>query len=1499
MDEAVLKKVCKFLKKQKDSEAVFQTFWEGTKDLYPSDLSKTKVKAWLKEHPERFEIIKSETGNPFGKIKLKVEKSDVVLPSTTEAEDVQIAQKLIECIDNRDENGYLFAIICKNKAGIFPEKLQDKKHIRKWITQHEKWFKVVYEANGGLHSVEVMNKARHLKNREPAVKHRARQPKPKEGNESADLLKLADNIVLRVSEKISKEGETIPFENLFAAKEVISPLCTEEALMNFLAAFPSKFEVIELGGLGKWVHLKGTNDAISKVTSFIFQNGGTVPFGNLVKQSGALIGGTVDSSDALLTWLNSNVDIFEVITKPGDTKPWQVKVHVRSPPRFCHNYVTQGQCPRKKCQFLHICKAFVCQRPHNIAECPLSHNIRDEHNKVIIDKMGALSKETDEVVVNVLFKSFFPRVCSEYNKNALCPRGDNCHFLHVCGDYILNQCGKTVCLLSHNLVDNLHNINVLKKYALLPSQKLSDDIVKANIAFAQVAKPHASQSVEIGMTKPQPDHISTKKAAKASAGSTGEKKKRTRRRPRHRGRKSSQASSAVDDSGSEETDSSDADQDNASNVSSSCHYAPPSLSLHNIQMGDLATPLTGYQKVGNWIGNPYGIGTGNSEKSFNPTESRKRSDSTSSSEVSVVSAQSSIISTQSTTWQDDEQKRIFMTILKEYNGDAPFNKISKEFFKGAVVEALKWFQSQPHKFILHRNGQGKVDTVSAFSVRARICLDYNGTRSCSKPDCGFLHICRYYVEGHCPKGKACNLNHSLGSHEVSQAVKRMGLQELPLDQLLTLIRASVPAVCHFYNQERCNRNEFCPRLHVCKEYAKGRRFCQAKPCKFGHEQALKQDAATKILKMYKLYGKKPNYKYIKKMIFVFDTRRQSSEQQQHRVEGHGPHEVEERSAGRRHDTRGPDALQRATPGSPRNLMDIDFTQIVDNSAQEKEKVQEKVQEKEKEKVQEKEKEKVQEKEEVARNICHQFLLGQCHTKKCPGLHFALPYCWQFKLCNSTVSWCNFKKIDCVNIEKYFCDVNCTDAGLNISTNISGCESSIRLDFQSMSGHPQPSSGDGFKIRRLECRRMTAHESEAWYETQWTWYQFSSSRLVKCDASKGSMMEELFLNGNLSSNWSTFRRRPALFLTEKEVEEKKRDSQEREAVSTPAMQPPPSSSEPAQPTSRSVEESVVEPSNCLRTRVEPGSLEYKDIEKLLGNTLLVINHIEKIVSDGLWQKYKSKKKTMTDELPIGESLKDGRLFIPCLHDDIERIVKGNICDSRIILNNRPFGPGYYFTSNASSCIEWCREHYPHSRLSLIVCQVLLGTYTQGSPGLKEFPRRANGRFYDSLVDNKDDPSVFVVENVDQCYPAFVIDFSPASTPVDNTATMLQGFTIIDNNRVSAQEILPPPPAYQHVPAHQPISHPLLPNYGPESINRPPVVLQQQPSSPNTPSTPFEYVKAAPPYSERAPPTSDAPPEYTPYAQPTRTQARDVPPRPPGRTAPNQSGFSKDKKDCVVM
>ena len=962
MDEGVLKKVCKFLKKQKDNEAVFQTFWEGTKEFYPVDLSKTKVKAWLKEHPERFEIIKGETGNPFGKIKLKIEASNYVLPTTTRAEDSEIAQKLIESIDNREENGHLFAIICKNKAQIFPEKLRDKKHIRKWLAEHEKWFKEVKDVSGRL-SVEVLGKARHLKKPGPPLPHvhsllpapsvfrsekresrgKATPQKAKDETDPVDLLKMADDITLRISRKLKNEGGTIPFESLFKAKDVINPLSEEEALISFLAAFPLKFEIMDLEGLGKWVHLKGTdnvgannvsannasaNDAISKVTSFIFQNGGTVPFANLVKQADTLIGRTVHGPHILSAWLNAKANIFEIVPKPDDpSKPGQVKVKLSFFPRFCQHYITNGQCHKKKCQFLHICKAFVCQCPHNNEDCKLSHDIRDAHNKVIVDNMGALSKETDKVVVNVLLKSCFPRVCADYNKNGACPRGDKCYFLHVCGAYVLNQCGNPFCPLSHDVVYDLHNINLLKKYALLPSQKLSVELVKANIAHAQVMKSQPSQSVRMGMTRLLGFQAAEMKFGQSKAGHTAEveatnvqphqnvqgNEKKKRRRPHHRRNKfGRQASSSVDAASSEETDSSAGEVDNAS-VGSSSQDARTPLSFENIQKSNLATSLVGNQKVENWMRCPT---QQEAERGFGNPDQRKRSDSTSSSEISHVSNQSSVASSQSSVWQDDLQKKVFITILEKYNGIAPFSIISKDkelFGRDGIGDVVKWFENHPQNFIFYRNGQGKIDTVSAFSGRSRICLDYGGKRGCNNPNCGFLHICRNHIESHCPKGKACRLNHDVGSDTVTQAAKRMGFQDLTSEQLVTLIRVSVPTVCHFYNRGRCNRGEFCPNLHICKEFAKGHRFCKAKPCRHGHEEALKQGPATKILKMYRLFGKNPNYRYIQKMIFVFENERR-------------------RSSGPRHSGGEPGEEQgkREASDEPKSLMDIDFTQKVDS-----------------------------------------------------------------------------------------------------------------------------------------------------------------------------------------------------------------------------------------------------------------------------------------------------------------------------------------------------------------------------------------------------------------------------------------------------------------------------------------------------------------------------------------------------------------------------------------
>ncbi len=175
--------------------------------------------------------------------------------------------------------------------------------------------------------------------------------------------------------------------------------------------------------------------------------------------------------------------------------------------------------------------------------------------------------------------------------------------------------------------------------------------------------------------------------------------------------------------------------DNASNASSSRNPIPSLLSSENIQKSNLAAPLTGYEKVDSWMRIPAEIGTGNLAPDQVSIQSRKRSDSMSSSEISHVSDQSSVVSSQSSTWQDDLQKKVFITILQKYNGDVPFQQIVKdeELFGHSVDAAVKWFENHQHKFILHRSGQGRIDSVSAFSRKARICLDHNGKGGCSIP----------------------------------------------------------------------------------------------------------------------------------------------------------------------------------------------------------------------------------------------------------------------------------------------------------------------------------------------------------------------------------------------------------------------------------------------------------------------------------------------------------------------------------------------------------------------------------------------------------------------------------------------------------------------------------------------------------------------------------------------------------------------------------------------
>lgn len=62
--------------------------------------------------------------------------------------------------------------------------------------------------------------------------------------------------------------------------------------------------------------------------------------------------------------------------------------------------------------------------------------------------------------------------------------------------------------------------------------------------------------------------------------------------------------------------------------------------------------------------------------------------------------------------------------------------------------------------------------------------------------------------------------------------------------------------------------------------------------------------------------------------------------------------------------------------------------------------------------------------------------------------------------------------------------------------------------------------------------------------------------------------------------------------------------------------------------------------------------------------------------------------------------------------------------------------------------------------MFVARVLVGDFVQGDPEYFRPPPRASNsnRLYDSCVDDPTDPSIFVIFEKHQIYPAYILEYS---------------------------------------------------------------------------------------------------------------------------------------------
>ncbi|NWX45003.1 PAR12 polymerase, partial [Steatornis caripensis] len=172
-----------------------------------------------------------------------------------------------------------------------------------------------------------------------------------------------------------------------------------------------------------------------------------------------------------------------------------------------------------------------------------------------------------------------------------------------------------------------------------------------------------------------------------------------------------------------------------------------------------------------------------------------------------------------------------------------------------------------------------------------------------------------------------------------------------------------------------------------------------------------------------------------------------------------------------------------------------------------------------------------------------------------------------------------------------------------------------------------------------------------------------------------------------------------------------------------------------------------------------SHEYGKIKRLFEKTMkdYCIHQLQRIQNPTLWQVFQWQKEQMK-KLSKSKWVDERLLFHGTNSSHVPAICEQNF-DWRICgTHGTMYGKGSYFARDASYSHEYCSSH--SGRYSMFVAHVLVGDFVQGNPEyLRPPPRPGNSnRLYDSCVDDLTDPSIFVIFEKHQIYPAYILEYS---------------------------------------------------------------------------------------------------------------------------------------------
>ncbi|XP_053574906.1 protein mono-ADP-ribosyltransferase PARP12 [Bombina bombina] len=600
-------------------------------------------------------------------------------------------------------------------------------------------------------------------------------------------------------------------------------------------------------------------------------------------------------------------------------------------------------------------------------------------------------------------------------------------------------------------------------------------------------------------------------------------------------------------------------------------------------------------------------------------------------------------------------------------------------------------------------------TILAVGVRdeERVAVARSEVRLCSERtkkcagDCGNLHLCRFYILGSCSRS-SCKFNHDIEMDpnlRVLQEHKLNGISVLELRQLLLQNDPSLlPEACLHYNRGD-GAHGSCTYKTNCNKLHICQHYLHG-DCKFGAKCKRThnlRDAET----MKRLIKWGVSESLVSQLIGIYI------------------------NAAILNGSSAPPSLQKR---------DAITSSIKELSISQKASLPQQVDE-----------------------ICLFFIRNSCSFKeRCVRHHFNLPYKWQFYLSDT---WKDFPNMEA--IEKEYCDPNLRD-----------CKEDI--NFDTMIFH-------SYKVRRLSTPSSASKPPHFILTTDWLWYwkdeynkwieYGKESNLHQTSSLSSSDLESVYLSDDSAAvnfkagkheyvlsfkdmvqrnvRYATERkvcRRP-IFVSVKDVEEKKtrkKDQSKDENKSVPS----------------NWDKGNIPDVGYKLVPIPQSSEEYKNVEAMFRRTLRLtqIQNIQRIQNLALWEVFQWQKEQMKKQHE-GKEVDERQLFHGTSEKLIDAICQQNF-DWRISgAHGTAYGKGSYFARDSTYSHNYSCRTDSHSRV-MFVARVLVGDFINGkSSYLRPPPKESStSTYYDSCVDSKSNPSIFVIFEKHQIYPEYLIRYT---------------------------------------------------------------------------------------------------------------------------------------------